>query len=107
MPPFRQVSLTFGEKEKILKKNLFPMMGLLIALTLFWGGRAESANFADLIDGKNVKWGQREYRIALAKSIESLLKTFDLGIPNVSPEQKNGLLRKDHVLTQLKKTTRE
>lgn len=66
-------------------------MVLVVALALFSGGRAESANFADLIDGKDVQWKSREYRIALAESIESLLRTFDVAVPNVSPEQKEWL----------------
>lgn len=64
---------------------------LVIALALFLGARAESADMADLISGKKVQWKSREYRIDLAESIESALLTFYLGIPNVSPEQKKWL----------------
>lgn len=71
-------------------KMLFSIV-LSITLAFFLGTRADSADTADLINGKNVQWKSREYRIALANSIESILITFDLGVPNISPEQKEWL----------------
>ena len=71
-------------------KMLFSIV-LSITLAFILGTRVESAEIGDLINGKNIQWKSREYRIALVEAIESVLLTFDIGVPNISPEQKEWL----------------
>ena len=57
-------------------KMLFSIV-LSITLAFILGTRVESAEIGDLINGKNIQWKSREYRIALVEAIESVLLTFD------------------------------
>jgi hypothetical protein len=96
-----QILYPINRGFKIIMKSIVSII-LSIMLFFFFVTIAESADTTDLVDGKNVQWKSREYRIALAESIKSILLTFDVGIPNLSPEQNEWITKERSRIDSIK-----
>ncbi len=61
---------------------------IVVVLCLACPGSVDAANSGDLINGEGVYAHSREYRTALASSLEQLVRPLYQSVPNLSPDER-------------------